>query len=186
MMMSVMKPRLVRTMSLAMTCLLFVMACDQSTSPRTPGTDVGGLTVSSGAFQEGAPIPIEYSCDGQNIQLPVSWTRAPSGIAEYELVMDDQDANGFIHWVVVGIPAEASALANPLPQGAVNGLNGRGQAGYTGPCPPSGTHHYRITVYGVNAPLGLGSSASGDQVRTAAAGKTLASGTLTGTYAKAP
>lgn len=143
------------------------------------------IKVSSGAFEEGAPIPSEYTCDGANHPLPISWSGAPEGTKEFALIMDDPDANGFVHWVVVGIPADAKALADPLPEGAAAGLNGRGTPDYTGPCPPSGTHHYRITVYALSAPLGLDSSATGDQVRAAAAaGKTLATGTLTGTYQK--
>jgi Raf kinase inhibitor-like YbhB/YbcL family protein len=140
------------------------------------------MKVSSGAFEAGAPIPSDYTCDGANIAPPVSWTGAPQNTAEYALVMDDTDANGFVHWVVTGIPPEATALADPLPEGAVAGLNGKGQAGYTPPCPPSGTHHYTITVYALSTALGLGNSATADSVRSAAAGKTLATGTLTGTY----
>jgi Raf kinase inhibitor-like YbhB/YbcL family protein len=98
--------------------------------------------------------------------------------------MDDTDANGFVHWVVVGIPGDETALSNPLPDGAVAGLNGKGTTGYTPPCPPSGTHHYVITVYALSSSLGLGASATADQVRSAAANKTLAIGTLTGTYAR--
>ena len=139
----------------------------------------------SGAFGDGAPIPSDYTCDGANQQPPVSWSGAPPNAAEFALLMVDSDAGGFVQWLVVGISPDATALANPLPDGASVGLNGRGQAAYTGPCPPSGTHHYVITVYALSAPLGLGASATADQVRAAAADKTLAMGTLTGTYTRA-
>ena len=34
-------------------------------------------------------------------------------------------------------------------------MNSAGSAAYAGPCPPSGTHHYRFTVYALSAPTGL-------------------------------
>ena len=162
---------------------LLVAACGGSTANPNNNGQGSALTVASGAFEDGAPIPSDYTCDGANEQIPVSWTGAPANAAEYALVMTDQDANGFVHWVVVGIPADATALSDPLPEGAVAGQNGKGQAGYTGPCPPSGIHHYTLTVYALSASLGLGASATGDQVRSAAQGKTIATGTLSGTYA---
>jgi Raf kinase inhibitor-like YbhB/YbcL family protein len=62
------------------------------------------------------------------------------------MIMDDPDApNGtFTHWVVFNLPASSTGIANGrIPAGAAQAQNGRGQAAYTGPCPPSGTHHYR-------------------------------------------
>ena len=140
------------------------------------------FSVRSSAFDDGAPIPSAYTCDGANQQLPMSWSDVPPQTAELALVMDDPDAGGFVHWVVVGIPADATALVDRLPRGAIAGRNGFGGSGYGGPCPPSGTHHYRITVYALAAPLGLGASATANQVRAAAASKTIAGATLTGTY----
>jgi Raf kinase inhibitor-like YbhB/YbcL family protein len=181
-----MKARTSRLAALMLTVLiaLVAVACDDTAvAPVGSGGSQVNMTVSSGAFANGAPIPTEYTCDGAGHQLPISWSGAPANTAEYALVMDDPDANGFVHWVVVGIPKDATALSDPLPDGAIAGQNGRGQAGYTGPCPPSGTHHYRIVVYALSAPLGLSSGATAAQVRSAAAGKTLATGELDGTYA---
>jgi phosphatidylethanolamine-binding protein (PEBP) family uncharacterized protein len=39
--------------------------------------------------------------------------------------------------------------------------------GYGGPCPPSGTHHYRFTLYALAAPLGLDGHPDGTAVRRA-------------------
>jgi phosphatidylethanolamine-binding protein (PEBP) family uncharacterized protein len=77
--------------------------------------------------------------------------------------------------VVTGIPADAAAFSGGLPAGA--------QAGqpYRGPCPPSGTHHYVLTLYALSAPLGDNATTAA-QVMAAASDKTLTSTTLTGTY----
>ncbi|OOK77426.1 putative phosphatidyl ethanolamine-binding domain protein [Mycobacterium kansasii] len=42
------------------------------------GTRRGPLTISSPAFADGAPIPVQYTCKGANIAPPLSWS-APLG-----------------------------------------------------------------------------------------------------------
>jgi Raf kinase inhibitor-like YbhB/YbcL family protein len=178
--------RAVLAMLAASAVLFTVAACDEGGGPAGSGGAISGFVLASGAFEDGAPIPTEYTCDGGSQPLPLTWQGAPGGTAEYAIVMDDTDANGFVHWVVAGIPGTAPAIANPLPAGVVEGRNGKGTAGYTGPCPPTGTHHYRVTLYALSAPLGLTASADADAVRAAAAGKTLGTAKLTGTYTRSP
>src|SRR5262249_60924024 len=82
--------------------------------------------------------------------LRVLRARAPAGTGSVALSMDDADAPSgtFTHWVVFTLPVTSRGITNGrLPAGAAQAQNGRGQAAYTGPCPPSGTHHYRFTVY---------------------------------------
>lgn len=136
------------------------------------------LTLTSSAFADGSPIPTEYTCDGANRQLPIGWSGAPSGTAELALTMDDPDANGYVHWVVTGIPADATELGTSLPSGATSGQP------YRGPCPPSGTHRYVLTLYALSAALS-GAPTTAAQVRAAAADTSLATAVLTGTYRRA-
>lgn len=141
------------------------------------------FTISSSAFAEGGPIPTDYTCDGANTPIPLAWSGVPAGTAELALVMDDPDARGYVHWVVVGIPPGAAGLGGEagLPEGARDGRR-TGGVGYTGPCPPSGTHHYVFTLYALSAPLPSSATPTADEVRQAAANSTLAMATLTGTY----
>lgn len=135
------------------------------------------FVLTSSAFTDGAPIPTEYTCDANSTQLPVAWSGTPAGTAELALTMDDPDAGGFVHWVVTGIPADATSLSAPLPHGATAGQP------YRGPCPPSGVHHYVLTLYALSAPLGTSASTAA-QVKAAATGKTIATAQLTGTYTR--
>lgn len=144
------------------------------------------FTVSSSAFSEGGAIPKQYTCDGADLTLPVAWSGVPAGTAELALVLDDPDARGFVHWVVVGIPPTASGLdGGSLPAGARDGRTGFGRAGYGGPCPPSGTHHYVLTLYALSAPLSLPATPTASELQQAAASQTIATATLTGTYQRA-
>jgi Raf kinase inhibitor-like YbhB/YbcL family protein len=100
--------------------------------------------------------------------------------------MDDPDAPSgtFTHWVVFNLPATSRGIANGrLPAGAAQAQNGRGQAAYTGPCPPSGTHHYRFTVYAEPRRLPLQTGASLAEALAAIRANPLASGRLTGLFA---
>jgi Raf kinase inhibitor-like YbhB/YbcL family protein len=141
------------------------------------------FTITSSAFTEGGPIPSEYTCDGANMSIPLAWSGVPAGTAELALVMDDPDARGYVHWVVVAIPPSATGLGGDaaLPGGARDGRRSGG-VGYTGPCPPSGTHHYVFTLYALSSPLAASPTPTADEVRQAAANSTLATATVTGTY----
>jgi Raf kinase inhibitor-like YbhB/YbcL family protein len=157
-------------------------------APTPTATEVPTMsfTLTSSAFAEGGQIPTENTCDGADQPLPIAWSGVPAGTAELALVMDDPDARGFVHWVVVGIPPTAAGLpGGVLPEGARAGRSGFGRAGYGGPCPPSGTHRYALTLYALSSPLDLVGTPTADQVRQAAAGKTLATAALSGTYTRA-
>ena len=78
--------------------------------------------LTSSAFSDGGDIPSEHTCDGANRPVPLAWTGAPDGTAEFALLMVDPDARGFVHWVVAAIPASATELGGgKLLDGAVEG-----------------------------------------------------------------
>lgn len=142
------------------------------------------LTISSPAFGDGAPIPVQYTCKGADIAPPLAWS-APLGAA---LVVDDPDAvNGlYVHWVVVGIgPGSGSTADGQTPAGAVALPNTAGQAAYKGPCPPagSGTHHYRFTLYQLPNDYQLPGGLAGVQAAQTIGGAATAQAQLTGTFA---
>jgi Raf kinase inhibitor-like YbhB/YbcL family protein len=143
------------------------------------------LTVTSPAFAPGAAIPREFTCKGANTSPPLAWSGLPAGGRSVALVVDDPDApNGpFNQWVVYNIdPTQSAIAAGEVPQGAQQADNSAGKLGYTGPCPPSGTHHYRFTIYVLRSPLTLPAGGDPVQVLVAIKGKTTARGSLTGTF----
>ncbi len=143
------------------------------------------LALSSPAFAAGGAIPTKYGCAGRDVSPPLAWSGVPDGTAELALVVDDPDANGFVHWVAAGIPPTATGI----PEGAtgsdavpVEGRNSFGKTGWGGPCPPSGTHHYRFRLYALSRLLGLHDGVTADALRSAAKGATLGTAELVGTY----
>jgi len=121
------------------------------------------LTVSSTAFRDGGTIPVEFTCTGgSGDPPPLTWSGDPTGAKGFAVVVDDPDAPGgdFYHWVVIDLPATATGLGPDVPASAHQVKNSAGATAWTPPCPPSGTHHYRFTVYGLSAPTGLGGDSS--------------------------
>ena len=149
------------------------------------------LEVTSTAFREGDKIPDKYTCQGQDISTPLSWSEPPEGTKSLALIMDDPDApvGVFTHWVIFNIPSDSRGLPeavptqDQLPSGAFQGKNDFRKIGYGGPCPPPGSpHRYQFTLYALEQPLDLKAGASKKQVLEAMQGQILAWGQLTGTY----
>lgn len=163
---------------LSLTCV--VMAGCSGTS------SLSSMNVSSSDFANGGAIPAEYTCDGSDARPDLHVTGVPDDAKSLAIILHDPDApNGtFVHWVAWNIDPAMSDIAgaDPLP-GATQGLNGAGLAGYKGPCPPSGTHHYIFTVYALSEKLTLPSSTDAVDLETAMQGKILTQASLTGLYA---
>lgn len=134
----------------------------------------GGTTieVTSSAFSEGATVPTEFTCDGDDTSPPLAWTGVPPGAAELRVSVTDPDApdGAFTHWLVTGVdPASAGVEAGSVPVGGTEEPNGFGDTSYGGPCPPPGDDPHRY-VFAVEAVDG--------------SGNVLGSGRLTATYGR--
>jgi Raf kinase inhibitor-like YbhB/YbcL family protein len=140
------------------------------------------LVVTSPVFIEGATIPAAYTCTGAGQMPAIAWSGDLKGAAAIAVIVDDPDApiGTFVHLIVLDLPSSSTGLDATLPAGARYALNGAGRAGWTPPCPPSGTHHYHFTVYGLRAPTGLGDGTTAAAARAAITAKAVVQGQLTG------
>lgn len=169
-------------------CLFAAAACSEEperdvATPEAGRT--GSVTVRSAAFQEGSAIPERYTCDGAGVSPPLTWDTGGGPPRAWALVVDDPDAPGgtYTHWVVLDIPAASrSVAAGAKPAGAVESVTSAGRTGYAPPCPPSGTHRYRFTVYALSARTGLPDGTPLTEALNAIRSADLVHGTLTGTY----
>jgi len=144
------------------------------------------LTLSSTAFSPNGEIPVAHTCDGPGTAPPLAWNGVPTGTRAFALIADDPDApdpaapkRTFVHWVVYDIPKSATSLKS---NGFREGLNARGQPGYTGPCPPKGRHRYFFKLYALDTELGDLGQPTKAGLEQAMSGHVLEKAELIGTY----
>jgi Raf kinase inhibitor-like YbhB/YbcL family protein len=127
-----------------------------------PAEVVGELTMTLQLpWADEGMIDAAFTCEGAGVAPTVQWADVPPATAELGLALIDLDAQGFVHWVVAGIPAGTTSIVDgAIPPGAISLQNDFGDPGYGGPCPPEGEHQYLLTVYALGAPLGLGEDTS--------------------------
>jgi Raf kinase inhibitor-like YbhB/YbcL family protein len=151
------------------------------------------MQLTSSAFQSGAKIPTQFTCEGDEISPELSWRDVPSETESLVLTLRDPDApkaGGFTHWVLYNIPPTVRHIEPNVPRQPVvaglglQGKNDAGKIGYVGPCPPSGTHRYFVRLFALNAELRLRPGASHEEVRQAMGGHILDRAELMGTYAR--
>jgi Raf kinase inhibitor-like YbhB/YbcL family protein len=182
-----------RRNSLLVAVIAAVSACAptpaQESAQSTPASEEAPMpefTLTSSSFQADGEIPSRHTCDGEDVSPALAWEGAPDGTQSLVLVVDDPDARGFVHWVLVDLTASASGSLPEAyaasPDAAQQGTNDFGRVGWGGPCPPSGRHRYTFTLTALNAPLGLAEAPRAEDVRRAMAGRILDEATLNASY----
>lgn len=172
--------------------LLAALALSGCAAPQESSGGAAGrptIVVSSPSFAQGAPIPREHTCDGENASPPLNLYAVPPVARTLVLVMEDPDATSgtFTHWTAWGIPANASVLPRGVDVAALGGREGANDAdrqGYAGPCPPEGTHRYLFRVYALRTAPPLEPGSPPDEVRALVERDVLAWGELMGTYTR--
>jgi len=160
------------------------------------GEGVMSLSISSSEFVHDGFIPSRYTCDGDDVSPPLSWSGVPGDAKSLVLIVDDPDAPNpaapkmtWVHWVLYNLPKDSTGLpaavaASALPSGTGEGRNDWQRTGYGGPCPPIGRHRYFFKLYALDTRLpGLAHPTTADLER-AMKGRVLAAAQLVGTYAR--
>jgi Raf kinase inhibitor-like YbhB/YbcL family protein len=148
------------------------------------------MEIKSSSFNHEDMIPAKYTCDGQNISPPLSWSGAPEKTKSFALICDDPDApvGLWVHWVIFDIPASVNSLPEKTSRQAEiagtgkNGKNTSGRFGYDGPCPPGGTHRYFFKLYALDTTLNLPPGLTKDELLEAMKGHILSEAQLMGRY----
>lgn len=134
------------------------------------------MEIFSPDFENNGSLPVEFTCSGDDISPEINWSGAPAGTKSFALIMEDPDAprGSFTHWIVYGMHENTSRLpkdmskAGSLPDGTKQGINGFGNTGYGGPCPPAGkAHHYVFSIYALDDMLDLEPAISMDRLMRA-------------------
>lgn len=150
------------------------------------------MNLTSSAFQQGGEIPSKYTCDGENINPPLTISEVPSNVKSLVLIMDDPDIPDFVqekfnilvwdHWVVFNIPPETKTISEGKNPPGELGKNTRGDNTYGGPCPPDREHRYFFKLYSLDTKLKLPEGPTKAEVEYAMKGHILAEVKLMGKY----
>lgn len=117
-----------------------------------------GIKLTSPSFSDGEMLDKKFACDGENVSPALKWENLPEGTRSIAIICEDPDApmGTFVHWVIYDIAGwvkgleEGIADDETLENGIRQGINDFGDAGYGGPCPPSGTHRYFFKIYALD------------------------------------
>jgi Raf kinase inhibitor-like YbhB/YbcL family protein len=141
------------------------------------------LIVKSPAFENNKRIPAKYTCDGDEVNPPLTIEGAPEETKSLVLIIDDPDASigTWNHWLVWNILPTTRKIEENTVLGT-QGVNTAGKRAYGGPCPPSGTHRYFFKVYALDATLNSNPNSRKEDVEKAMEGHILAKGELLGLY----
>lgn len=177
--------------------LLAVTGCLSDDTDSDTGNGGGGPSLSSPAFVPGTMLPVQYTCDGEDISPPLEIRATPGGVESLAVVVDDPDASTeepFVHWLIWNIPPALEELPEDVPRepigsaldGAVQGTNDFGDRGYRGPCPPTGdephTNQFRVLLLDTTLDLEVGTD--GETFRSTADSHVSGEATITAKYAR--
>lgn len=158
-----------------------------------PDGPAGAFALMSTAFAEGATIPMEHTCNGNNTSPPLAWSGAlPAGTLSFAMVLTDK-SNNLIHTVIYDIPAGRMDLPADVDRAVFEPADvpgakqtksfNNGPLGYRGPCPPNlHTYEFAIIALDVANLLNLDANSTTIQGNAQIQMHDLAKVTLTGTY----
>jgi Raf kinase inhibitor-like YbhB/YbcL family protein len=130
------------------------------------GGDEGTAMSVTGPWVNGTAIDARYTCDGAGISPQLAWTSGPAETKAFGIVLRDNDAPNFVHWVLTNLdPTERTIGEGALPQGAFMAVNGSGKQSYAPPCPATGSSHsYTMTVYALGSRIAVNGTTSAAHV----------------------
>jgi Raf kinase inhibitor-like YbhB/YbcL family protein len=154
------------------------------------------LILRSDAFAAGREIPVQYTCEGEDISPELVWEGVPENTKSFALIVHDPDVPSpdhpkriWVHWILYNISPDTRRLARDispgdLPAGTLEGMNDWGRTGYGGPCPPKGRHRYFHTLYALDTILKKLQNPTKAKLEAAMKDHVLARAELVGTYIK--
>ncbi len=133
---------------------------------RETAAPLNTFTLSSPHLSDGAPLPVNFTCEGAAISPSIAWDDVPDNAVSLALIMEekieaendaetDSETMSEWHWLVYNIPARAEGIelgTVNVGQSGINSLNE--ELGYFPPCPmSSGITSYQFTMYAISSAL---------------------------------
>jgi Raf kinase inhibitor-like YbhB/YbcL family protein len=148
------------------------------------------LLIESKAFEDGGIVPLKYSFYGANTLPDFKISNLPETTQSVAIILHDLDVapaynpDDNLHWLAWNIPATVPVMQieeGKLPEGAVNGRNGRPYMGMGAPNGPR-YHHYVFEFYALNAKLDLPATGGRAELLEAMKGKVVAKAAYVGRF----
>ena len=148
----------------------------------TRAIDYKQIKISSSAFKENDFIPAKYTCEGTDVNPPLTIENIPEDAKSLAIIVDDPDARAatWVHWVMWNIPVTHQLKENHAP--GAQGINDFGRHKYNGPCPPGGIHHYYFKIYALDNVLGIPEGSNKKELEKAMSDHIIAFGEIIGLY----
>jgi Raf kinase inhibitor-like YbhB/YbcL family protein len=150
------------------------------------GLTAATLQITSTAFPANGAIPSKYTCDGQGMNPPLAFTGIPAKTQSLVVVVDDPDvpknlvpSGVFDHWLIWDVASTSKGFGEGEGKG---GINGAGQPGFMGPCPPDREHRYFFKLYALDTKLTGAKIANKKDLETAMNGHIIEKAELIGRY----
>ena len=155
------------------------------------------IRVESPAFEDGGPIPAEYTDDGDKLSPPLRWSGVPEDAEAAVLIVEDADSptpSPLVHAICWDLPGEDGAIGagdldSPcsVGEGHTLGKNSFKRAEYLPPDPPKGQgpHRYAFQMFALDSRLDFDETPNRKEVIKAMRGHVLAKGCLVGVYERA-
>ncbi len=153
------------------------------------GARAQSFRLTSPEFKEGGALPRRYTCDGESVSPPLTWSNPPAGTQSFALTMHHVPGPGeeHVYWVVYNIPAAVRSVTagdTRIGNHGVNTINNR--AIYAPPCSKGpGAKWYTLTLYALSkSQVKLAGQASMDRLLGSIKDCTLASTNLRVSYSR--
>jgi Raf kinase inhibitor-like YbhB/YbcL family protein len=147
------------------------------------------MKLTSPAFDHAGRIPARYTCDGDNVNPPLTIEDVPPAARSLVLILEDPDVPRTLredgmwdHWLVYDIPPKVRNIDEHSEPPGVHGAGTAGNENYYGPCPPDREHRYFFKLFALDTKLDLAPKSSKKRVQQAMEGHILAEAVLMGRY----
>lgn len=147
------------------------------------------MKIKSSAFKHNQSIPAKYTCDGENINPPLSFLSIPKETKTLALIVEDPDVPKSMrpdgmwdHWLVWNMPPDTKKIPESSEPPGTQGRNTSGSFSYIGPCPPDREHRYFFKLYALDTELHLDINVNRIELEEAMKNHILAQAELIGLY----
>jgi Raf kinase inhibitor-like YbhB/YbcL family protein len=147
------------------------------------------LRISSPAFADKGQMAAKYSCDGEGVSPPLTFTNVPPRTASLALIVEDPDipeqfksqvpGGVFDHWVVWDIAPDSKGFAEGAGKGGINAAGGQG---FFPACPPDKAHRYFFKLFALDKKLTGVAIKNKADLQSAMAGHIIQQAELIGLY----